>query len=279
MAVSVESGSGTDIFLYDVRQGAMSRLTFTAANNFDPVWTPDGKHLIFRGGSLNNWDLWWIRADGGGEPQKLTDLSSENRVGDLGANSLTPDGRHIVYGGGSAEGTDIWTLSLDVSNPDHPKPGTPTPWLKTAARESRPAISPDGRWISYDSNESGTGEVYVQPFSPSPATARGKWQISLGGGNTSMWSRTGPQIFYKTGGRLMVVDYVVQGDTFAARKPRLWSERQLMNVGFTNVDLAPDGKRFAIFPAPETAPGSNVTFLLNFPDEIRRRIAASSPRR
>ena len=134
-------------------------------------------------------------------------------------------------------------------------------------------FSPDGRWIAYRSNESGTNEIYVRPF---PGGRGGKWQISTGGGLYGIWSNNGRELFYETAdNRIMVVDYTVNGDSFVSGKPRLWSEKQIFYPGNSNLTLAPDGKRFAVFPMPEAAgpeKGSvHVTFLLNFLDELRRR--------
>ena len=137
-----------------------------------------------------------------------------------------------------------------------------------------PMFSPDGRWIAYRSNESGAYEIYVRPF---PAGRGGKWQISTGGGLYGIWSNNGRELFYETAdNRIMVVEYTVNGDSFLPGKPRLWSEKQIYYAGVTNLALAPDGKRFAVFPMPEDAgPGKGsvrVTFLLNFFDELRRRM-------
>jgi serine/threonine-protein kinase len=135
-------------------------------------------------------------------------------------------------------------------------------------------FSPDGRWIAYRSNESGRFEVYVQPF---PAGRGDKWQVSTGGGLYGIWSNNGRELFYETTDhRIMAVDYAVSGDSFLPGKARLWSEKRLSYPGNSNLALAPDGKRFAVFPMPEAAgpeQGSvHVTFLFNFLDELKRKI-------
>jgi hypothetical protein len=137
-------------------------------------------------------------------------------------------------------------------------------------------FSPDGRWIAYRSNESGTNEIYVRPF---PAGRGGKWQISNGGGLYGIWSNNGRELFYEMADNLiMVVDYTVNGDSFLPGKPRLWSEKRIFYVGSANLALHPDGKRFAVFPMPEAAGPEKgtvrVTFLQNFFDELKRRIPA-----
>jgi WD40-like Beta Propeller Repeat len=161
-----------------------------------------------------------------------------------------------------------------LSDPDHPKPGKSEVFLATPSDENVPMFSPDGRWIAYRSNESGTSEVYVRPF---PGGRGGTWQVSTGGGLHAVWSKDGRELFYETADRrIMVVDYTVSGESFVPSKPRLWSEREIFYFGVTNWALAPDGKRFAVFPIPqdaETEKGAvRVTFLQNFFDELRRRI-------
>ena len=278
LAVGVDSGMGSDIFLYDWQQNRMSRLTFNGATNADPVWTPDGKHIVFRGIAAGKWNIWWTRSDGVGEAQTLLDIDAMAFVGDIGANSFSPDGRCLIYSAGeSSTGGDIFTLSLDLTDADRPKPGKPKPFLHTPYTETRPAISPDGRWVSYASNELGRNEVYVRPFSLVSPAAGGKWQISPAGGWKPIWSRNGRELFYVESGRIMVVEYASQGNSFVAGKPRVWSQKRILDVGFTNLDLAPDGKRFAIFPQPEKEPDDShtVTFLLNFVTDVMRRIPAA----
>ncbi len=171
-------------------------------------------------------------------------------------------------------GFDIWTLPLDVSDPDRPKPGKPELFLRTPADENLPRFSPDGRWMAYRSTESGIPEIYVRPF---PAGNGGRWQISSGGGLYGLWSNNGRELFFETmDNRIMVMDYAVDAASFVPGKPRLWSDRQLFYAGTSNLDLAPDGKRFAVLVLPDGAPGTkgsvHVTMLLNFFDELRRRI-------
>ncbi len=147
-------------------------------------------------------------------------------------------------------------------------------FLATPAAEVFPVFSRDGRWIAYLSNETGRPEVYVRPF-PGPG---GKWEISTEGGSYAFWSRDGRELFFMTlDQHIMAVRFTVKGDSFVADKPRLWSEAQVQvtQAGNQPLDLAPDGKRFAVLPrftAAEAKGNVHVTFLLNFFDEVRRRI-------
>jgi hypothetical protein len=99
----------------------------------------------------------------------------------------------------------------------------------------------------------------------------------MGGGMRAYWSRNGHELFFETtDNRIMVVDYKVSGDSFVPGKPRPWCDRQIFNPGTGSLDLAPDGKRFAVFaPAENARPekgSAHVVFLLNFFDELKRRI-------
>jgi serine/threonine-protein kinase len=249
----------------------MTRLTFAAGVNMSPVWTADGKRIAFR--SNENSGIYWTRSDGAGEPQRLTQSQNSQYPG-----SFSPDGKRLAFiEQDSTNSMDIWTLPFEGSDPDNLKPGKPEPFLRTQFSEVEPAFSPDGRWLAYTSNESGSLEVYVRPF-PGPG---GKWQISTGGGRMPVWSRNGRELFYRTAdSRIMVAAYSAKGDSFAAGKSQLWSERRFTSLGnFTNFDLAPDGKRFAVLMAPETADPSatqstHLMFLLNFFDELGRRAPA-----
>jgi len=276
LALLVRSAANNrGIFVYDLQRETMSRLTFdteTQQTTF-PTWSPEGKHIVFQFRSAVGSGLGWMRADGAGETQRL--LESKNNVL---PHSFFPDGRRLVYTDFDPDsGSDLWTLALDVSDPDHPKPGKPEPFLRTPSNERYPAVSPDGRWVVYESDELGRREVYVRPY-PGPG---GKWQISSAGGQLPLWSPNGRELFFENlDNRAMVTDYEGKLESFAPGKPRLWSDQQLHNNnGVRNDDLAPDGKRFAIIPELNTRTGEkadvHMTFLMNFFDELRRRAPVS----
>ena len=273
LAFTAMSSKGPDVWVYDWERDVPTQLTFNGPGNLEIVWTPDGKHIVFGSNAAGLSALFWMRSDGSGEPQKLLELKNTG-VG-LRPQSFTPDGSRLAYSDNATTvtGVELWTLPLDLSDPDHPKPGKPEPFLTTAPRQVDPAFSPDGKWMAYSSNESGVDDVFVRPF-PGPG---GKWRVSTGGGKFPTWSRTAHELFYFSlaDGRIMVTDYTVQADSFSATKPRVWSERPVLLPNFVRVlDLHPDGKRFAVFPRPEMAESKgnlHVTFLLNFSDELHRR--------
>jgi len=270
----VVSSKGNDIFVYDWARDAMTRLTFDGHSAM-PVWHPGGKHIAFRSSS-GGFGISWVRSDGAGQPQRL--LESKDNVY---PRSFSPDGRRLAYHQIFPKiGTDLYTLPLDNTDPDHPKPGKPEQFLTEKSTDNHmPTFSPDGRWIAYWSRDwsSDSGGIYVRPF-PGPG---GRWQISEGRGNLAFWSKNGRELFYNlSGSGIMVVDYTVDGDSFVAGKPRLWSGRQISLAEINSIDLAPDGKRFVGFPVPEPAEPAkgpvHVTFLLNFFDELRRRVPAGT---
>ena len=153
--------------------------------------------------------------------------------------------------------------------------------MRTQFNERSPSFSPDGRWLAYASDESGAYQVYVRAF----PDKGGKWQISNGGGVYPVFSRNGRELFFRTeDNRIMVAAYTGKGDSFAADKPRVWSEKGWRTrawIGF-NHDLGQDGKRIAaLMPAeaPEAQKAQNhVIFLENFFDELRRKVPAGSDR-
>jgi serine/threonine-protein kinase len=257
-----------DIYVHDLGRDTATRLTFSGDANA-PVWAPDGKHLVFQSISQGR-RISWVRSDGVGDPQLLREQANNLLV----PWSFSRAGRLAYLNRDPETGIDIWTLPLDLTDPDHPKPGKPEPFLRTSKDETVPRFSADSRWIAYRSNESGNDEIYVRPF---PAANGGRWQISVGGGFYAFWSNNGHELFYETADfRIMVVDYKVEGASFVHGKPRLWSDKQLFYPGTMNLDLAPDGKRFIVLTQPENARQEKnsvqVVFLLNFFDELRRRI-------
>jgi serine/threonine-protein kinase len=281
LAVSVGGITRGNISVYDLLRDKMILLTSDGQGHFGPVWTPDGKHLIYRSHHVatGEYAIEWTRVDGSSEPQRL--LTSKSS---LEPYSLSPDGRHLAYMKGET-GYDIWTLPIDMDNPEHPKAGDPEPFSISPANELQPVFSPDGHWIAYVSNESGRSRsLYVRPF-PAPKDAPDrKWRISDGGElirpsvDFPMWSRKGQQLFYlRRPGTIMAVPYSIHGDSFVAERPRVWAQQSILETElFSSLDLSADGKRFAVFPRPdirdERDAVTRLSVLQNFFDEVRRRV-------
>ena len=218
LAYTVAGSKGADVWVYDVGRDTPTQLTFTGPGLREVAWAPDSKHLVFGDSQA----LWWIRADGSGQPQQLLDAAANPRPF-----SFAPDGR-LVYTPSPKGLPDIWTLPIDLSDPERPKPGKAEPFLSEAqVVEVDPAFSPDGRFLAYASNESGPNEVFVRPF-PGPG---GKWKISTAGGKFPAWSRTTRELLYLGGDdRIMVVNYTTDVDSFTAGRPRPWSPTQVLRT-------------------------------------------------
>ena len=275
LAFSMSNGKGADIWVKDLDRDTPSRLSFLPGVNRLPVWTPDGKNIVFQSNNPAAPGLYGVRSDGAGEAKRLTESKTPEFP-----SSFSPDGKrlaiHQTRNGGSF---DIFTMPVEV-DPGRGalgfRLGKAELFLGTPFNEVDPVFSPDGRWLAYASRESGTAEVYVRPF-PGPG---GRWQVSTGGGNFPAWSWGAPgagrELLLETlDQHVMAVSYTVKGDSFAAGKPRAWTETRLRNTGVvSNYDLAPDGKRLAAMVADDTKgekPLTHLTFLLNFSDELRRK--------
>jgi serine/threonine-protein kinase len=238
-------------------------------------WSPDGRFVVGGGGPGS---MVWMQVDYPETPRPLM-AGGENRV----PWSFSPDGRWLAYHEmGATTGFDVWTAPVETSNDQRAreiKVGVPKPFLQSPSFEVYPTFSPDGRWLAYGSNESGTTEVYVRAF-PDNGT---KVRVSDRGGRIPRWWPNGRGLLYRTDDqRLMTVTFFVENGRFIPGKPEPWTPlerdpRRLADTGvLPNFDLAPDGSRvLALLPSPEDQQTENhVTFLLNFFDEVQRRVAS-----
>ena len=262
----------SDIWVKDLDHDTTSRFTSLGFNGW-PIWTPDGKYIVFASGQAAP-GLYWVRADAAGEPQRLTDGQTRQAP-----YSFSPDGKYLAGEQLDAAGrTEIWTAPVEGDR-DHPRLGKAEPFLRAASSAAQPEFSPDGRWLAYSSDETGRYEVYVRPF-PGPG---GKSPISSGGGQFPIWSRNGRELFYfGPDQRIMVASYTAKAGSFEPGKPQVWSQKRLgpaRGVSF-HYALAADGKRFAVvlYPGgagePEQKPSDSITILLNFFDYLRQRVPA-----
>jgi len=268
LAVDVIDKNQADVWVYEWARDTLTRLTFDPAADGKPVWTPDGRRIVFTS-TRNNAppNLYWQRADGTGDVQRLTDSKNVQF-----AASWHPSGKFLAFQEQSPQTSfDLMILPMEGDEASGWKPGKPTVFLNSPFSEQEPMFSPDGRWLAYLSNESGRYEVYVRPF-PGPG---GKWQISTAGGVFPTWSRGRHELLYQTlDQRFMVAAYTVEGDSFRAGKPSLWSEGRLVQRPRQRAfDLHPDGERLALAAASDaqsTAKQDKVVFIFNFFDELRR---------
>jgi serine/threonine-protein kinase len=269
LAFMLSQGSLTDLWVYDLQRGAKVRVTNGTSFNSYPMWSPDGRYLVFQSAG----GMFWARSDAAGKPQPLTESKNLQMP-----NSFTPDGTRLVFSELSPQtGADIRTIPVDSSS-GRLRAGEPQVFVKTSTLSIWAALSQDGRWLAYADSQAGVYEVHVRAF-PDKGT---DVQISNAGGILPIWSQNGHELFYRTEDqRIMVVNYAVRGDSFVPEKPRVWFGKQLANIGLAaNLDLAPDGKRFIVLMPAETgvprlAPG-HVMLTVNFFDEVRRRVAGQA---
>ena len=275
LAMDLAGPPQQDVWLYSWERDAASRLTVDPGNHAYPLWTPDGRRLVFRAQPTNAsvFNLFWQRADGAGAAERLTTSPNLQYPG-----SWHPSGKFLAFTENSAQTNfDLMILPMDGDDTTGWKPGKPYAFLSTPSSEIDPMFSPDGRWIAYQSAETGRPEIFVSPF-PGPG---GKWQVSTDGATFATWSHTRKELFFLApDGRILVAPYTVEGDSFKADRPKVWSDVRLAprprgttGSGGRSFDLHPDGDRFVVALAPQTQEDikqDKVVFVFNFFDELRR---------
>ena len=263
LAVGIEDERADqgNIWILDLAKGTRTRLTFGPASAWNPIWSPDSQRVAY----LRSSDpgkppsIYLKAASGDGAEEEILALGSVPDVGDGALTSWSPDGTTLVmsiFRAKTGANYDIWTLPLAGERKLHPL-------IQTPSDENNGTISPDGKWIAYDSSESGTAEVYVQAF-PGPG---GKFQISTRGGHVPLWRRDGKELlFFSTEDHLMSAE-VRTTPNFEVGTPRDLSSQRLEIDGAT---VAADGQRLlALFRLPESTMRS-VRLVVNWPAELKK---------
>lgn len=208
LAFCIRDANGNNVWIEDLARGVKTRLTFSS-NDLSPVWSPDGKTIVFESGRRKLIQLYLKAADGTG---KTVPLLQDD------ANEFDPvwsaDGRYILYERSEAASpsqTKIWALPMFGDR-------KPFPVVQSQFAVDQPALSTDGKWLAYVSTESGSPEVYVTRFSPSGAT--GRWQVSAGtAGNWPKWRSDGKELFYLSGDdKIMAAEISVHGSDISIGK-------------------------------------------------------------
>ncbi len=269
VALSVGQFNSEDIWIWDILRKTLTRLTFEKTREMTPIWTPDGKRIVY----YSNHEIpdyggvYWKAADGTGETEKLVSVPNRN----LHPFSLSSDAKTLVM-------QEVLTLTnVDISMLSMEGDRTRKVLLQTEYVEGSPKISPDGGWMAYFSSESGRGEIYVRPF---PEVNKGKWQVSTSGGNAPLWSPDGRELFYLGPDNSVVAVPVETKPTFSFGTSKILFKST--NLGTTIVsgtpwDIHPDGKRFLMMkPPPATAPAAavprKINIVLNWIDELKQRV-------
>jgi Tol biopolymer transport system component len=258
VVVAIGRGFNTDVWVYDIPRGTLTRLTFDGHSGF-PVWSPDGKRIAYMTRRGAEWEIRSKAADGSGAEETV--LAGQDLIPNLG--SWSPDGKFLAYTSMSPDTeSDLSVLPLEGER-------KPRPFVQTKSAVYNPAFSPDGHWIAYMSNETGRFEVYVQPF-PGPG---GKWQVSTDGGGRPVWGRSGRELFYVNANKVMSVSVTTQ-PSFSASTPRFVADvHPLTYTGLWPNALyaSPDGQRFLFAKASdENRPPGEVRVVLNWSEELNR---------
>lgn len=250
----------SDIWVWDLRRQALTRMTFDPATDTYPLWTPDSRRLIFTSQRAGAFNMWWQAADGSGTPERLT---THDRT--QAPTALAPDGTLVFHQVTESMGRDLMAMAMDGSRKI-------TGLLQTPAEERDAVLSPDGRWLAFGTDSSGRSEVYARPF---PNTSAGQWQISTAGGKMPVWSRDGKELyFFADNGALMAVTVEAGATGWKAGQPF-----QLLGPGYDlgngtagrSYDVSADGKRFLMlrFPASGGVPPS-IIVVQHFNEELKR---------
>ena len=239
------------------------RVTFDGGHNF-PVWTPDGKRIIYARDVVGgpNFNMFWRAADGSDNEERLTTSANFQMP-----RSVSPDGATLAYQETDADGgPDIWILPLR-------KPYQPRLLLRTPAADLNPVFRPDGRWLAYASTLSGVSEIYLMSF---PDAAH-RTAVSNGGGSNPRWSKDGRELYYRThipeqgDGHMMAVSVDTTGS-----EPKIGTPRILFATPFQgDFDVAPDGRFLLLKRTPAVSPSRAVRLILNWFDDLQ---AKTSPR-
>jgi len=258
VAVTIGPPNRGNIWIIDLTGASQPReLTFTA-HNLEPIWSPDGRSLIFTSDRDGQRNLFKISADGSAlEPIRLT--SSPNAQM---AAASSPSGQWVLYRElGSTTRSDLLLLGAD---------GTSRPWLQTGFEEDAASFSPDGRWVSYVSDQTGRAEVWVRPFSGPGAPIR----ISPDGGREPVWSRTGSELFYQSGRKLMMAEVASRSPDLRLNRPRMLFEGGFVPYGANfprTYDVAADG-RFLMLKEDQSSAPASLVVVQNWFEELKRLV-------
>jgi Tol biopolymer transport system component len=243
---STDSG---DIWVLDLERDIPTRLTFDPRNESAPVWSPDDTRILFFGSAPGHNDLFSVAADGRANQEMVL-----TGAGDYIPCDWSPDGKSILVQRSGAAGHG--TMDLQVV-----REAKAQDWLASPFAEKQARFSPDGRWVSYDSDESGRMEVYVRAAS----AAGGKWRVSSAGGDSSVWSRDGRELFYLSPSEEVMSVPVAPGAAFKGGAPvklfKIPGEILHLDV-VTQYDVAPDGRRL-LMNLNRSTPGQKLITLVS----------------
>jgi Tol biopolymer transport system component len=255
VAVSAKEGGNPDIWVHDIARGIKTRLTFDHGDDSRPIWSPDGKKIVF---SRGHSDLFLTPSDGSAPERILLGSPARESVDDW-----SQDGKYIVYSIIDARSViNLWYFRLSENT------GIPQsrPFSQTRFNETAGRLSPDGRFLAYCSNESGAWEVYIRSF----PDGRSKIQVSTKGGSQPRWNRNGKELFYVEGDTLIAISVATSPVLSARRSKRLFQHSHLRHLAtFARYDVSPDGQRFLLFEPSGVEPSQDIRVVQNWFAEFR----------
>ena len=260
VAVDVAGPEGADIWVHDLARGTETRLTTDPANDRAPLWTPDGERLVFASDREGLTGLFWKLVDTPGDAERL--MTGSAGTGSVEASAWSADGQTLLFWRAGGTPPDTGLLSMEGERVSEML-------FETEFIEAGPAISPDGGWLAYHSNETGQNEVYVQRY----PELGSRQTVSTDGGQQPLWSLDGQELFYR-GPRGMMVVSVEAGATFSAGDPDVLFEQQYyLDRSRRTYDLAPDG-RFLMVKAGDDAegPAAQIILVQNWFEELKRLV-------
>jgi eukaryotic-like serine/threonine-protein kinase len=246
-----DPAGNTNVWIYSMPGGPLTRLTFSGTDVDDPNWTPDGVRVSFGARLKGDRSLFLQRADGGSEPEVLLRSKAS-----LWTSQWLPDGKRFVF----SQGDDVIALGMGwLGHPD-----SSTMLLASAFSQRHPTLSPDGKYLAYDSNESGRTEVYIRVVE-----GPGRWQVSTEGGYEPRWSRRGGEIFFKNSDSLYAAAIDTRQGVVIRGTTSLFSIRYLPPYWY---DVFPGDTTFMMVRSNESLQGHPPVVILNFLQELERRV-------
>jgi Tol biopolymer transport system component len=252
-------GTG-DIWVFDLKRGTSTRLTFGPALQSNPVWTPDGKTVFYYSTAKGPPHIYAKAADGSGSERVVLESNNEVEL----PMSFSPDGRYLVYErrdlNDNHNSFDLWVLPLFGD-------GKPFPIVQTSFDDMYGAVSPDGKWMAYQNNETGRMEVYITAFPGGGA----KWQVSTNGGVQPKWRRDGKELFFlDSADNLMAVDVDTSSKAVRLGVPHSLFQAVAVQRQAGVYDVAADGKKFLINSGNQKEGNEPFTLVLNWASELKK---------
>lgn len=266
ISVTSLGASGSDIWTYDIARAAFSPLTFVGSME-RAIWSPDDDFFVIQ--DFANLGLWSMASNGSGELERISNSLRDQRPEDF-----SPDGKTIIYRDGTDGPFNMSSLSIDGERMESALTETSDVW------EGFSKISPDGKWLAYTSNESGTYEVYVRAFPD--FEGGGKWQVSNNTGEEPTWGPEGRELFYRTSDGVSVMRVAIDtSEDFSASRPELLFSGDFASIGNRpSYDVTADGQRFLMLkPPPDMRRSVDVSIVLvdNWFEELKRLAPPSAP--